>query len=192
MKIGVLALQGDFAEHLSVIDRLKVPAIPVRLPSELETIDALIMPGGESTTMCKLMDDYKLAEPLQKRAKDGFPIFATCAGMILLAKHIVDSDVQSLGLMNISVRRNAYGRQVDSFETDMPIPELGKKGFHAVFIRAPIIEKVHDGVTVLGEVNRSPVVVRQGNLLACSFHPELTDDVRIHKYFLSFIKGDVQ
>jgi len=187
MKIGVLALQGDFAEHLSVIHRLKVPAIPVRLPSELETVDGLIMPGGESTTMSKLLDDYRLAEPLKKMAKRGFPIFATCAGMILLAKYIVDSEIKSLGLMNITVRRNAYGRQVDSFETDMHIPDLGKRSFHAVFIRAPIIEQVHEGVTVFGEINGAAVAVRQGNLFACSFHPELTDDVRIHKYFLSFI-----
>jgi 5'-phosphate synthase pdxT subunit len=187
MNIGVLALQGDFAEHLSVIRRLNVPAMPVRLPSELETVDALIMPGGESTTMRKLMDDYKLTAPLTKRAGEGFPIFATCAGMILLAKHVVDSEVAPLGLMDITVRRNAYGRQLDSFETYMPIPQIGKKRFHAVFIRAPVIEKADNGVTILGEIDGSPVAVRQGNLLACSFHPELTDDVRMHKYFVSFI-----
>jgi len=192
MNIGVLALQGDFAEHLSVFRRLKIPAVPLRLPSELEAVDALIIPGGESTTMSKLMADYNLAAPLKKKADRGFPIFATCAGMILMAKHVADSKVTPLDLMDITVRRNAYGRQVDSFETDVSIPELGKRPFHAVFIRAPIIEQTHDGVTVLGKVNGSPVAVRQGNLLACSFHPELTGDVRIHRYFISCICNGVE
>lgn len=187
MKVGVLALQGAFIEHKNVLARLGVPSVEVRLPEHLEGLDGLIIPGGESTTMGLLAQKWGLLEPLRAFARSGRPIWGTCAGMILLAKEIVDGvpGQPALELMDITVRRNAFGRQVDSFEADLEIPALGDPPFHAVFIRAPVIERVGDEVDVLASLeDGTAVAVRQGNLLATAFHPELTADVRFHRYFL--------
>ena len=191
MKIGVLALQGAVAEHIQMLSSLGAEAVPVRLPSELEGLDALIIPGGESTTISKLLNDYGLMEPIRHLAKKGFPIFGTCAGLVLLAKKVPNLEMESIGVMDIEVERNAFGRQVDSFEADLKIPALHDGTFHGVFIRAPIIEKVEHDVEVLCQLNGKPVAVRQRKLLACAFHPELTDDLRLHKYFLDIVTGDV-
>jgi len=190
VKIGVLALQGAVAEHIQMLSALGAEAVPVRLPSELDDLDALIIPGGESTTISKLLSDYGLMEPIRRLARKDFPIFGTCAGLVLLAKKVPNLDMESISVMDIEVERNAFGRQVDSFEADLKIPALHNGTFHGVFIRAPIIEKVEQGVEVLCQLNGRPVAVRQGKLLACAFHPELTDDLRLHKYFLDIITGD--
>lgn len=189
MKIGVLALQGDFSEHIAMLKRLKVDASEVRLPDELKGLDGLIIPGGESTTIGKLAVAYNLMEPL-KFFGQRHAIWGTCAGAILLSKD-VSRDQPLLGLMDIKVQRNAFGRQIDSFETDLNVPELKqatgtKEDYHAVFIRAPIIESVGEDVKVLAAVSDGRIVAaQQGHLLATSFHPELTNDTRFHEYFLS-------
>jgi len=191
MKIGVLALQGAFIEHEHVLARLGVQPVEVRLPEHLEGLDGLIIPGGESTTMGLLAQKWGLLEPLQVFARSGRPIWGTCAGMILLAKEVVDGvpGQPILGLMDITVRRNAFGRQVDSFEADLAVPLLGDTPFHAVFIRAPVIERVGAGVEVLAALeDGTAVAVQQGNLLATAFHPELTRDERFHHYFLKLTK----
>lgn len=189
MKIGILALQGAFREHRKVIESLGHTAVEVRKPEQLEGVDGIIIPGGESTTIGKLMIDYSLLEPIRHMAQAGIPIFGTCAGMVLLAKDIKGSDQPRLGLMDVSVVRNGFGRQVDSFEEDINIDALGEKPFRAVFIRAPYIESISPQVGILAQLDRDRVVLaRQGNLLACAFHPELTDDKRIHKYFLQMVK----
>jgi len=188
VKIGVLALQGAFIEHIQVLQQLDVEASPVRLSMELERLDGLIIPGGESTTMSRLMLDLHLMQPIRNLAEAGFPIMGTCAGMILLAKAVPGFPLQTLGLMDITVRRNAFGSQIDSFETDLEIPVLGKQPFHAVFIRAPIIEKANSTVEILGKLsNGTTVAARQGKLIAAAFHPELTADLRFHKYFLDVV-----
>jgi len=188
MRIGVLAAQGAFAEHIAVLKKLKVAALPVRLPRELEGVDGLIIPGGESTAISRLMANYDLTSEIKNRARDGLPILGTCAGMILLAKELPDSSVEPLGLMGITVRRNAFGRQVDSFETELSIPVLGEKSFPAVFIRAPLIERADGNVTILARLNNDAgVAARQGNLLVAAFHPELTSDLRFHRYFLNIV-----
>lgn len=190
MKIGVLALQGAFIEHISMLSRLGVEAFPIRLPSELDGLDGLVIPGGESTTIDKLMLDYNLMEPVRKLTSHGFPIWGTCAGMILLAKKVIglDSNLEPLGVMDIEVRRNAFGRQVNSFEADLSIPALGKEPFHGIFIRAPLIERVAPNVEVLCQLPDNTVVAaRQGKMVACAFHPELTDDFRFHCYFLDLV-----
>ena len=188
MKIGVLALQGAFIEHIEVLERLGVRAGLVRLPGELDGLDGLIIPGGESTTMSRLMLDFQLLQPLRDMAKGGFPMLGVCAGMILLAKQVSDFPLQSLGSMDMSVKRNAFGSQVDSFEADIDIPVLGKPPFHAVFIRAPIIEKANSTVEILaGLSDGTAVAARQGRLLAVAFHPELTADPRLHRYFLEIV-----
>lgn len=185
MKIGVLAAQGAFIEHVAALERLNVTASEVRLPGELNGLDGLIIPGGESTTISKLMHDFGLTEKVKALAKEGLPVFGTCAGMILLANKIIGGSVEPLGLMDITVRRNAFGRQVDSFEVELPIPVLGKKPFPCVFIRAPLIEEVRDGAEVLARLpDERCVAVRQAQFLALSFHPELTTDLRFHQYFL--------
>jgi 5'-phosphate synthase pdxT subunit len=189
MKIGVLALQGDFSEHIAVLKRLKVDASEVRLPEHLKGLDGLIIPGGESTTIGKLAVAYNLLEPL-KLFGQRHAIWGTCAGAIFLSKD-VSRDQPLLGLMDIKVQRNAFGRQKDSFETDLDIPELKqatgtKEDYHAVFIRAPIIESVGGEAKVLASVSDGRIVAaQQGHLLATSFHPELTNDTRFHEYFLS-------
>ncbi len=188
MKIGVLALQGAFIEHAHVLDRLGVEATQVRKPDELKGLDGLIIPGGESTTMLNLANNYGLIEPLRKLGLDGFPMMGTCAGMILLAKNVTNSDIKTLGLMDIKVRRNAFGRQPDSFETDLDIKALGDKPFHSVFIRAPLIEEASSNVEILSKLDNGTIVaVRQDNMLGISFHPELTDDSRMHEYFMKIV-----
>ena len=188
MKIGVLASQGAFAEHINILKQLGVEAVPVRLPEDLKGIDGLIIPGGESTTISKLMLAYKLSDEIRSLAKKGIPIWGTCAGMIMLADKLPGSTVEPLGLMKIVVKRNAFGRQKESFETELSIPALGKKPFPAVFIRAPAIEQSNGNVEVLARLNDGTIVAaRQDKLLASAFHPELTDDLRFHKYFLEMI-----
>jgi 5'-phosphate synthase pdxT subunit len=193
VKIGVLALQGAFTEHIKMLENLGVKAFEVRLPKDIEGIDGLIIPGGESTTIGKLAVRYKLVDPIKALAKAGKPIWGTCAGMILLAKEIGRKQ-PLIGIMDIVVRRNAFGRQIDSFEVDIPIPSLekvskgSKKPFRAIFIRAPLIEKVGPEVEVLARLEDGTIVAaRQNNLLVTAFHPELTDDARFHRYFLDMV-----
>lgn len=180
--IGVLALQGDFAEHIAVLRRIGVATAEVRLPSQLVGLDALIIPGGESTTITRLLDIYELREPIERSGAQGLPIWGTCAGAIVLAKHATDLDRPNLALMDIDVRRNAFGRQVDSFEQDVAVTSFGEEPFHAIFIRAPLIEDVGPGVEVLARLEDGSIVAaREGALLATSFHPELTADARFHR-----------
>ena len=191
MKIGVLAAQGAFIEHIASLQQLDIEAMPVRLPRELRGVDGLIIPGGESTTISRLMSSYDLVKEIVTMAGGGLPVFGTCAGMILMAKQITNNGTPSLKLMDISVRRNAFGRQVDSFEAELEIPVLGKKAFPGVFIRAPLIESCNDGVEVLARLTDGPIVAaRQGKLLGTAFHPELTDDLRFHRFFLDIITGE--
>jgi len=190
-RIGVLAQQGAFVEHMAMLCRLGVEAVAVRLPEELEGLDGLIIPGGESTSIGKLIRDYDLQEPLRRLAEQGLPIMGTCAGMILLAKRVSGLNLEPLGVMDISVKRNAFGRQVDSFETDLEIPAIGAPPFHAVFIRAPYIERVGNGVDTLAWLpNGIGVAARQGNIVALAFHPELTNDLRLHDYFCGVVRGE--
>jgi 5'-phosphate synthase pdxT subunit len=185
--IGVLALQGDFAEHVAMLRSIGVAAAEVRLPAQLAEIDALIIPGGESTTITRLLDIYELREPIRRLGIEGMPIWGTCAGAIVLAKQATDLDRPNLALMDIDVRRNAFGRQVDSFEEDLQVREIGDAPFHAVFIRAPLIERAGAGVAVLAALPDGTIVAaRQGHLLATSFHPELTGDARFHKLLAGF------
>jgi 5'-phosphate synthase pdxT subunit len=188
MKIGILALQGAVREHRVALQKLGCETVEIIDPEDLDGIDGLILPGGESTTMGKLLIRYNLLEPIIELGKKGLPIFGTCTGMILLSKHIIGSDQTSLALMDTYVERNAYGRQLQSFEADINIPCLGEKPFHAVFIRAPFIEKVESDVEILLTLENKILFARQNNLLACAFHPELTEDTRMHEYFLSMIK----
>ena len=190
-RIGVLAQQGAFVEHVAMLRRLGVEAVAIRLPEELEGLDGLIIPGGESTSIGKLIRDYDLLEPLRRLAEQGLPIMGTCAGMILLAKRVSGLNLEPLGVMDINVKRNAFGRQVDSFETDLDIPAIGAPPFHAVFIRAPYIERVGDGVDTLAWLpNGIGVAARQGNMVALAFHPELTNDLRLHDYFCGVVCGE--
>ena len=193
MKIGVLASQGAFVEHIAVLHHLGVEALPVRLPRQLAGLDGLIIPGGESTSISKLMQDYNLVSEEKKLAGEGLPIFGTCAGMIMLARDISGSKVEPLKLIQIIVRRNAFGRQRESFETDLSIPVLGNKPFPGVFIRAPVIEQSNSDVEILARLDDSTsVAARQGKLLVSAFHPELTDDTRFHQYFLSIAAGETE
>lgn len=188
--IGVLALQGDFAEHLAALKKLGVQPREVRLPGELDGLDGLIIPGGESTTMARLMDIYGLREPLKERVRSGMGVWGTCAGMILLANKLAEDRPEPLGLMDVEVQRNAYGRQVDSFEADLSVPALQtQKAFHAVFIRAPKVLSVGKSVSVLASLPQGGEVVaaQQDGMLATSFHPELTEDTRFHQYFLKMV-----
>ena len=185
MKIGVLAIQGDFIEHIAILTKLGVNSQQVRLPEQLEDLDGLIIPGGESTTLSRLMSMYHLREPMTQMAQQHKAVWGTCAGMIMMANEITEEDPSPLQLMDIGVQRNAFGRQVDSFEQDLEITRLNTPPFHAIFIRAPVIIRVGDRVQVLAELpDGRPVAVQQGNLLATSFHPELTNDTRFHQYFL--------
>jgi len=190
MKIGVLASQGAFVEHIAVLHQLGVEAFPIRLPRELEGLDGLIIPGGESSSISRLMLDYNLISEIRNLAKNGLPVLGTCAGMILLANEISDSEIEPLALINIRVRRNAFGRQRESFETELSIPVLGEKPFPGVFIRAPIIEQSNSAVEILSRLaDGTSVAARQGKLLVSAFRPELTDDLRFHQYFLNIIDG---
>lgn len=186
-KIGVLALQGAFREHRQALESLGCEVIEVRKPSDLEDINGLVIPGGESTTMGKLLQVDELGEKIKELAGKNLPIFGTCAGMIVLSKKIEDSDQYSLGLMDVTVQRNAFGRQVASFETSLKIPALGKDPIRAVFIRAPYIKEVAPNVGILAEYEGKVVFARQGNMIASAFHPELTGDRRVHQYFLSIV-----
>ena len=189
-KIGILAIQGDVQEHRQVLERVGVDAVEVRLPHQLEQIDGLIIPGGESTTIVQLIDIFDLRGPLTQKVKSGMPVWGTCAGMIVIADQLSDHRPEPLHLMSINVSRNAFGSQVDSFEADLEIRGLEGPPFHAVFIRAPVVDSVGDGVKVLATVDRDrPVAVRQGHMLATSFHPELTDDTRFHELFLKVVEG---
>ena len=186
MKIGVLAVQGDFAEHIAILRRINVDAHEVRLPEQLEALDGLIIPGGESTTLSRLMSIYNLREPLATMAESGRPVWGTCAGMIMLANEITEQDPVPLGLMDIGVQRNAFGRQVDSFEQELQISPLDPDPYHCIFIRAPVVIRVGTAVETLAALDDGrPVAVQQGKLLATAFHPELTRDARIHEYFCS-------
>ncbi|MCC6375915.1 MAG: pyridoxal 5'-phosphate synthase glutaminase subunit PdxT [Microbacteriaceae bacterium] len=189
--IGVLALQGDFREHLNVLRKFGADAVPVRRPTELAKIDGLVIPGGESSVMDKLSRTFHLREPLIKAIQSGLPVYGTCAGMIMLSKNILDGikGQQSLGAIDIDVRRNAFGSQLDSFEVDLPIPVLGEPPLHAVFIRAPVIERIGEGVEKIATLADGRVVAaEQGQILVTSFHPEMTEDHRFHKYFLEKVR----
>jgi 5'-phosphate synthase pdxT subunit len=187
LPVGVLALQGDFREHLQALRRLGAAAVAVRAPEELASLQGLIIPGGESTTIGKLMARYRLLEPIRELVKKGEPLLGTCAGTIVMAKTIgaAANDQPALGVMDIAVERNAYGRQVDSFEADLELKDIGGGPFRAVFIRAPVITAVDAAVEVLAEHQGRIVAARQRNMLALAFHPELTDDLRLHEYFLN-------
>ncbi len=188
MRIGVLALQGDFIEHISTLKKLGVEAIPVHKPDELKGLDGLIFPGGESTTITSLMYSSSLFKPLKELAQAGLPIMGTCAGMVLMAKKITNFNMATLALMDIEVRRNAFGRQVASFETELTMPALGDKPFPAIFIRAPLILSTSPEVEILARLDSGTIVAaRQGSKLAITFHPELGSDLRLHRYFLEIV-----
>ncbi len=182
MKIGVLALQGAFAEHVSTLRAIGVEAVEVRLPEHLEDVDGLILPGGESTTMRKLIDRWGMRQPILALAASGAPLFGTCAGMIVLAREIAGDEEPILPLLDVTVERNAFGRQLESFEAELPVPLLGDTPVHAVFIRAPVIERVGPGVDVLARLPDGRIVaVRERNIIATSFHPELAGETRFHR-----------
>jgi 5'-phosphate synthase pdxT subunit len=185
-RVGVLALQGDVREHLRILDELGVAAISVKTPDQLGSVDALVIPGGESTTIGKMSVRFGLLEPLRSAIDEGLPVYGTCAGMIFLAGAVTEGDQPLVGSLDVVVKRNAFGRQNESFEADLDIAGLDEP-FHAVFIRAPWIEKVGSEVEVLSEIGEHPVMVRQGKILATSFHPELTGDGRIHQMLLDLI-----
>ncbi|MFU8875188.1 pyridoxal 5'-phosphate synthase glutaminase subunit PdxT [Micromonospora sp. SL4-19] len=194
--IGVLALQGDVREHVAALAGAGADARPVRRPAELDAVDGLVIPGGESTTISKLADIFEMREPIDKRIAAGLPVYGSCAGMIMLASEVLDGRPDQRGFQGIemTVRRNAFGRQVDSFEAPVGIAGIDGEPFHAVFIRAPWVERVGAGVEVLGRVTDEPaadriVAVRQGNLMATSFHPELTGDRRVHRYFVDLVRA---
>ncbi|MEX0786308.1 MAG: pyridoxal 5'-phosphate synthase glutaminase subunit PdxT [Dehalococcoidia bacterium] len=185
-RIGVLALQGDFAEHIAVLRSLGADAVEVRLPEQLAGLDGLIIPGGESTTIARLMHRWELLAPVRAMAREGKPVWGTCAGAILLAERTDDLDREGLRLMDITVERNAFGRQVDSFEANLDVPALGREPYRGVFIRAPRITEVGAKAETLARLDDgTAVAAKQGHLLATAFHPELTDDTRFHEYFLA-------
>ena len=188
-RVGVLALQGDVREHLRSLTDAGAEAVPVKTRGELDAVDGIVVPGGESTTIGRLLRIFGLLEPLRERLAGGLPAYGSCAGMILLARDVVDGrpDQPALGALDVTVRRNAFGRQVDSFETDLDMAGVEGGPVHAVFIRAPWVERVGDGVEVLAETAGHPVAVRQGAVLATAFHPELTGDRRVHDYFVRMI-----
>jgi 5'-phosphate synthase pdxT subunit len=192
VRVGVLALQGDFREHLAVLRALGADAVPVRRPAELASVSGLVIPGGESTVMDKLSRIFELREPLVAAIRAGLPVYGTCAGLIMLSDRVVDGieGQQTLGGLDVTVRRNAFGGQRDSFETELPMPVLGGEPMHAVFIRAPVVESVGEKATAIGTLADGRVVaVEQGNLLGTSFHPEVTGDYRFHEYFLGKVRA---
>ena len=186
VKVGLLALQGAIGLHADALTALGAVPVPVRTADQLGDVDALIIPGGESTTISLLLESSGLAEPLAERLADHLPTFGTCAGMILLAADVTDGrpDQRAFGAIDIGVRRNAFGRQIDSFEADLAVPALEGGSFHAVFIRAPVVERVGEGVEVLATVDGRAVLCRQGHVFVSAFHPELTPDLRLHRMFL--------
>jgi 5'-phosphate synthase pdxT subunit len=187
LRVGVLALQGAVEEHMAALTRVGAIATPVKTEQQLDAIDGLIIPGGESTTVIRLLDRFEMKEPLIKRARAGLPLWGTCMGMILVAHDVVDIQQPTLDLLDVTVRRNAFGRQVASAEIPLVIPVLGDRPFPGIFIRAPWIERAGDKVEVLAERDGYGVLVRQGHLLGSSFHPELSGDDRLHEYFLKVI-----
>ncbi|RLQ00618.1 pyridoxal 5'-phosphate synthase glutaminase subunit PdxT [Micromonospora sp. BL1] len=194
--IGVLALQGDVREHVAALAGAGADARPVRRPGELDAVDGLVVPGGESTTISKLVDIFEMREPIDKRIAAGMPVYGSCAGLIMLAAEVLDGrpDQRGFAGVDMTVRRNAFGRQVDSFEAPVALSGVDGGPFHAVFIRAPWVERVGPDVEVLGRVTEGPaadriVAVRQGNLLATSFHPELTGDLRLHRHFVELVRA---
>jgi pyridoxal 5'-phosphate synthase pdxT subunit len=188
MTIGVLALQGDFLEHQQILKNLGVSAKEVRLPKDLEDIDGIIFPGGESTTIAQLLDVFTIRNPLVQKIQNGLPVWGTCAGAILLAKKLLQERPTPLGVMDIVVDRNAFGRQIDSFTVSLEIQQFGDKPIEATFIRAPIIKEVGSGVSILSQLDDGTIVAaQQKNMLATAFHPELTKDTRVHEYFLSMV-----
>jgi 5'-phosphate synthase pdxT subunit len=187
-RIGVLAVQGAVREHVAAIREIGAEPVEVRLPRDLVDLDALILPGGESTTMRRLLDTYGLREPVAALARAGAALLGTCAGMILLADRLADDDAPYFGMLDVRVRRNGYGRQLDSFEADLDAPGLGDPPLHGVFIRAPLVTDVGPGVEVLArDPDGNPVAVRQGRVLATAFHPELTADRRLHRLLLQMV-----
>ena len=190
--IGVLALQGDFEEHAKMLKIIRSKVEYVRLPEQLDLVDGLIIPGGESTTIVQLMSIYGFTDIIKRSIIGGMPVWGTCAGMIVLSKELTEDNPKPLGLIDIRVKRNAFGRQVDSFETDVAVPVLGTNLFRAIFIRAPAISAIGTGVTSLCELEEHGVIAaRQNNVLVTSFHPELTDDYRFHEYFVDMVTGQV-
>jgi len=189
MKIGVLALQGDVREHARALEGAGATPVPVKRVDQLDDVDGLIVPGGESTTIGKLLDRFELLEPIKERARAGMPLWGTCAGLILMARAVTGREdaPHRLGVLDVCVRRNAYGRQTESFETDLDVDGLSEP-FRAVFIRAPIVEEAGDAVEVLARFNDKPVLVRSGSMLASTFHPEMTGDCRVHEMFVSMAK----
>lgn len=188
LKVGVLTLQGGFDKHIEALTRLGVTPVKIREAEELDHIDGLIIPGGESTTIIRLLKNFGIYDVLKSKIEKGLPVFGTCAGMILLSKGILSHPEQeTLGLMDYKVSRNDYGRQIDSFDTELSVPILGEDPVPAVFIRAPRIQEIGESVQVLSSWEDSPVLVRRDNILAASFHPELTSDLRVHQYFISMI-----
>ena len=186
MLIGVLAIQGDFIEHINILQTLGVECREIRLPEQLSDVDGLIIPGGESTTLSRLLTRYDLREPIKQLATDGKPLWGTCAGMIMMSSEITENDPVPLEIMDIGVQRNAFGRQIDSFEQGLEITGFDETPYHAIFIRAPVIKRVGSGVSIMASLQDGrPVAVQQANLMATSFHPELTKDARFHTHFLN-------
>jgi len=184
--IGVLAIQGDFIEHINILQTLGVECREIRLPEQLSDVEGLIIPGGESTTLSRLLTRYNLRQPIKQLATDGKPLWGTCAGMIMMASEITENDPVPLEIMDIDVQRNAFGRQIDSFEQELEITGFDETPYHAIFIRAPVIKRVGSGVSIMASLQDGrPVAVQQANLMATSFHPELTKDARFHTHFLN-------
>ncbi len=193
MTLGVLAIQGDFLEHIQTLDRLGVPSREIRLPGQLDEVDGLIIPGGESTTIVQLIDIYGFRTKLNEKVESGLPVWGTCAGMIVIADELTNHRPEPLHLMDINVSRNAFGRQVDSFEADLQIGGIEGPPFRCVFIRAPVVNSIGAEVRVLARLpDDRPIAVRQGNLLGTSFHPELTDDTRVHELFVKIVEDATQ
>jgi len=193
--IGVLALQGDFREHIAVLTALGANAVPVRRPAELAAVSGLVIPGGESSVMDKLSRLFGLAGPLKAAISDGLPVYGTCAGLIMLADRVLDSidGQQTLGGFDVTVRRNAFGNQLDSFEVDLDVPSFGERPVHAVFIRAPVVESAGHGVEVLASLDDGRIVaIQSGNLLGTSFHPEITGETRFHERFITIVDASLK
>ena len=190
MRIGVLALQGSVKEHMKMLEKCGVEPVEVRQPHDMDNIYGLVIPGGESLTISKLMKESGLDKEILRKYSLGMPIYGTCAGAILLAKDVIGSKQLKLGLMDISVKRNDYGRQIDSFESELEVDEF-EKPFKGVFIRAPIVRAVYNGAKIMSSFDDKPVLIRQGNILVSTFHPELTNDLRIHKFFIDMVKKSV-